>query len=223
MSSGSKSTSMGSSSLSVGGCQIVNKDIFDSEFSNYMSYDSFKKNASKMSVDYLRYMLVIYSNNISKSKKSFYMEEKMFINLLKSFILKIGISSKKLYEKIFQSLINSSSEKEKEKEIEEICSFDKFLKGFSQLLKLKDENIVLKYKFILSLFRLGEEDINVKHVNIFMQLIKGEAVYDVDLWDELNRYLVQRYDRIYPNDPDNFRFDKMLICLESFFDKNGKH
>ena len=88
---------------------------------------------------------------------------------------------------------------------------------------LKDENIVLKYKFILSLFRLGEEDINVKHVNIFMQLIKGEAVYDVDLWDELNRYLVQRYDRIYPNDPDNFRFDKMLICLESFFDKNGKH
>ena len=114
MSSGSKSTSMGSSSLSVGGCQIVNKDIFDSEFSNYMSYDSFKKNASKMSVDYLRYMLVIYSNNISKSKKSFYMEEKMFINLLKSFILKIGISSKKLYEKIFQSLINSSSEKEKD-------------------------------------------------------------------------------------------------------------
>ena len=221
MSSGSKSTSMGSSSLSVGGCQIVNKDIFDSEFSNYMSYDSFKKSASKMSIDYLRYMLVVYSNTITKSKKSFYMEEKMFINLMKSFILKIGISSKKLYEKIFQSLINNNSEKEKE--IEDICSFDKFLKGFGQLLKLKDENNVLKYKFILSLFRLGEEDINVKHVNIFMQLIKGEAVYEFDLWDDLNRYLVQRYDRIYPNDPDNFRFDKMLICLESFFDKSGKH
>ena len=56
-----------------------------------------------------------------------------------------------------------------------------------------------------------------------MQLIKGEEVYDVELWDELNRFLVQRYDRIYPNDPDNFRFDKMLICLESFFEKKDKH
>ena len=76
----------------------------------------------------------------------------------------------------------------------------------------------------MSLFRLGEEDLNVKHVNIFMQLLKGESVYDSDLWDELNKNLVQRYDRIYPNDPEkSFRFDKMLICLETFFDKTGKH
>ena len=76
----------------------------------------------------------------------------------------------------------------------------------------------------MSLFRLGEEDLNVKHVNIFMQLLKGESVYDSDLWDELNKNLVQRYDRIYPSDPEkSFRFDKMLICLETFFDKTGKH
>ena len=141
----------------------------------------------------------------------------MFLNLMKSFMLKIGISYKKLYEKIIQLLVNNS-----EKEKENICSFEQFLKGFSQILKLKDENFVLKYKFILSLFRIGEEDINVKHINIFMQLLKGEAVYNVELWDELNRGLVQRYDRIYPNDPDNFRYDKMLICLESFFDKISK-
>ena len=146
------------------------------------------------------------------------MEDKMFLNLMKSFVLKIGISSKKLYEKIFQFL-ESNTEKKKEN----LCSFENFLKAFAQILKLKDDNNVLKYKFILSLFRIGEEDINVKHINIFMQLLKGEGVYDVELWDELNRGLVQRYDRMFPNDPDNFRFDKMLICLESFFDKNGKH
>ena len=221
LSSGSKSTSIGSGSFSVGACQLVNKDIFESEFSNYISYDVFKKYVSKMSIDYLRYMLVIYSNTLTKAKKYFYMEGKMFINLMKSFILKIGISSKKLYEKIFQSLTNCNSEKENA--IENICSFERFLKVFAQILKLKDENTILKYKFILSLFRIGEEEINVKHINIFMQLIKGEAVYDFDIWDDLNRYLVQKYDRIYPNDPDNFRYDKMLICLESFFDKNGKH
>ena len=94
-----------------------------------------------MGVDYLRYMRVIYSNTITKAKRWFYLEEKMFINCMKSFILKIGISSKKLYEKIFQSLLNSLN-----KEKESICSFDNFLKSFSFVLKFKEENTVLKYK-----------------------------------------------------------------------------
>ena len=221
LSSGSKSTSIGSSSHSVGGSQIVNREIYENEFSSYMSYDAFKKNVSKMSVDYLRYMLVVYSNNLTRSKKSFYMEDKMFINLIKSFLLKIGISYKKLYEKVLQFLNNS----EKEKDNKGICSFEKFLKGFAQILNLKDENTIIKYKFILSIFRIGDDDnINVKHINIFMQLIKGEALYDADLWDDLNRWLVQRYDKIYFNDTDNnFKFDKLLICLETFFDKKGKN
>ena len=57
-----------------------------------------------------------------------------------------------------------------------------------------------------------------------MQLIKGEAIYDFDLWDELNRGLVNKYNKIYPNDSGrHFKFEKMLICIESFFDKYGKH
>ena len=217
-SSFSNSTSIGSNSRSVGGSAFLNKGLYENEFNCYLTYDSFKKNIKQMSVDYLRYMLVVYSNTLTKAKKWFYCEDKMFLNCIKAFILKIGISSKKLYEKIFQSL--SITDKNKEN----IISFDSFLKGFSQILKLKEENIVLKYKFILSLFRLGEEDINVKHINIFMQLLKGEVIFDSDLWDDLNKSLVQRYDRIYPNDPDNnFRFDKMLIVLETFFDKYGKH
>ena len=222
LSAGSKSTSIGSSSHSVGGAQLVNREIYENEFSSYMPYDAFKKNVSKMSVDYLRYMLVIYSNNLSKSKKSFYMEDKMFVNLMKAFLLKIGISYKKIYEKVLQIMIINNKEKEKDKT--GICSFEKFLKGFAQILNLKDENKIIKYKFILSIFRLKDENINVKHINIFMQLIKGELLFDVDLWDDLNRWLVQRYDKIYFNDTDNnFKFDKLLICLETFFDKNGKH
>ena len=222
LSAGSKSTSIGSSSHSVGGAQLVNREIYENEFSSYMPYDAFKKNVSKMSVDYLRYMLVIYSNNLSKSKKSFYIEDKMFVNLMKAFLLKIGISYKKIYEKVLQIMIINNKEKEKDKT--GICSFEKFLKGFAQILNLKDENKIIKYKFILSIFRLKDENINVKHINIFMQLIKGELLFDVDLWDDLNRWLVQRYDKIYFNDTDNnFKFDKLLICLETFFDKNGKH
>lgn len=218
-SSFSKSTSFDSCSRSVGGSIIICKNLYESEFANYMTYDLFKKNAKHMSIDYLRYMLILYSDTMTKSKKFFYCEEKMFLSCMKSFLLKVGFCSKKLYEKIFQSFENV---KEKQKDV--ICSFPNFLKIFTQILKLKEENIILKYKFILYLLRLEEEDLNVRHVNIFMQLVKAESVYDADLWDELNKNLVQRYDRIYPNDPEIcFRFDKMLICLETFFDKTGKH
>jgi len=215
----SKSTSSESYSRSVGGSLVITKNVYESEFANYMTHDAFKKNVKHMSIDYLRYMRVLYSDTMTKSKKFFYCEDKMFLSCMKSFLLKLGVSSKKLYEKIFQSFENV-----KEKKKDNICSFQNFLKIFTQILKLKEENTVLKYKFILSLFRLGEEDLNVKHVNIFMQLLKGESVYDSELWDELNKNLVQRYDRIYPNDPEkSFRFDKMLICLETFFDKTGMH
>lgn len=171
-----------------------------------------------MSLEYLRYMLIIYANTISKSNKWFYCEKKMFINLIKSFLLKIGISSKKLFEKISQKIINYSN-----KEKKNICSFENFLKCFNLILELDDENEVLKYKFLIALSRVGDEDINVKHVNNFIQLLKGEAVYDSELWDNLKKNLVQKYDKIYSNEPgNNFRFDKMMICIETFFDKNFK-
>ena len=210
----SDSTSFGSGSNSLSLNHQTYLPIYESEFASYLSYEAFKKNIKKMNVDYLRYMLVIYNNYITKSKKWFYSEEKMFINLIKNFVLKIGISSKKLYEKFFQNLINIKLNS---------FSFEKFLKFFSQILKFKEENIVLKYKFIIYLLTHDEEDINIKHINIFFQLIKGEAMFDINLWDELNKGLISRYDKIYDkNSENNFRFDKMIICLESFFDKDGK-
>ena len=168
-----------------------------------------------MSIDYLRYMLVIYSNAMTISKRCFYFEEKMFLNLIKIFILKIGISSKKIYDKIIQILLNSK---------ENIYSFENFIKSFSVLLKLKDEKTILKYKFIISLFRFDEEDINVKHINTFLQLIKGKMAYDNELYDEISHNFIKKYDRIYSNELGaNFKFRNVLICLESFFDKSCIH
>lgn len=217
MSSLSGSTSFGSRNTS--GAEI-NKEIYQNEFINYMSLEFFKKICEQMSIDYLRYMLVVYSNAITASKKCFYCENKMFLNIMKSFILKIGISSKKLYEKIIQNLINNNSNNK-----DKICNFENFVKSFSYILKPKEDNNILKYIFIISLFRLGEEeDINVKHINIFLQLIKGKMIYNGEIYDEFQHNLIKRYDRIYSYDiSTNFKFGKILICLESFFDKKGSH
>ena len=212
----SSSTSFGSHNTSRGESKLlINKEIYTSEFQNYMSLDCFNKYCEEMSIDYLRYMLVIYSNAISYSKKCFFCEEKMFLNLIKIFILKIGISYKKLYDKIIQKLLNNK---------EKIYDFENFIKCFSIILKLKEKNSILKYKFIISLFRFGEEDINIKHINIFLQLIKGKMIYDADLYDEFRHNLLNRYDKIYPKEiGTNFKFNNILICLESFFDKKNAH
>ena len=216
LSTTSGSTSFGSNSNSRIDSKInVNKEFYDNEFRNYMSFDSFNKSCEQMSIDYLRYLLVIYSNIVNISNKCYYSEKKMFISLLKIYILKIGISSKKIYDKINSNLINNK---------ERIYSFETFVKIFLNILKQKDEYSILKYIFILSLFRFREEDINVKHINIFLQLIKGKLVFNNDLYDELSHNLIQRYDRLYSNEiGTTFKYRNILICLETFFDKNTKH
>lgn len=212
----SGSTSFGSNNNSRGESKTnMNKELYENEFNNYMSFESFSKCCEQMSIDYLRYLLVVYSNIINTSKKCYFCEKKMFINLLKIFILKIGISSKKIYEKINSILMNNK---------ESIYSFENFVNIFLTILKQKDEYSVLKYIFILSLFRFREEDINVKHINVFLQLIKGKLVYNSDIYDELSHNLIQRYDRLYSDEVGTtFKFSNILLCLETFFDKKTNH
>ena len=176
-----------------------------------MSFESFNKYCERMSIDYLRYMLVIYSNAINISKKCYLCEDKMFISIMKKFILKIGICSKKIYDTIVNNLLSKKKT---------ISNFENFLKSFSTILKLKDDNSILKYKFIISLFRFNDEDINFKHINIFLQLIGGKMIFEPDIFDEMRHNLIKRYDKIYCDDlGTNFKFGNILICLETFFDK----
>ena len=212
----SGSTSFGSQNTSRGESKLnMNKELYEYEFSNYMSFESFTKYCEQMNIDYLRYMSVVYSNMVMTSKKCYICQNKMLINLIKLFILKIGISYKKLYEKMISNLSSNNGNK---------CTFEDFVKIFLIILKLKDESSVLKYKFIMSLFRFMDEDINIKHITIFLQLIKGKIIFNHDLYDEFSNNLVRRYDRIYSNEIGNyFKVRNVLIVLETFFDKKSNH
>ena len=210
-STNSGSTSFGSRKSSYENKAIINKETYEDEFQNFMSFESFNKYCERMSIDYLRYMLVIYSNAINISKKCYLCEDKMFISIMKKFILKIGICSKKIYDTIVNNLLSKKKT---------ISNFENFLKSFSTILKLKDDNSILKYKFIISLFRFNDEDINFKHINIFLQLIGGKMIFEPDIFDEMRHNLIKRYDKIYCDDlGTNFKFGNILICLETFFDK----
>ena len=133
---------------------------------------------------------------------------------MKGFILKSGISSKKLYDKIIHNLFPNKNVG---------YSFENFVKSISTILKLKNDYSALKYKLIMSVFLYGEEEITADHIKIFLQIIKGKLIYDAEIWDKLNHSLIKKYDRIYSYDlGTNFKFQKILLCLESFFDKKLK-
>ena len=134
---------------------------------------------------------------------------------MKSFLLKIGLINKKYYEEIVNSLsfikiLNSN--------------FEIFIKAFSKILKYKDENQIHKYKLLLYLLKPGdEEEINIKHINCFMQLIKGKYVYDEEICEDIIHNLISKYNKIYCEEASiNFNFRKILIILESFFYIAGK-
>ena len=57
-----------------------------------------------------------------------------------------------------------------------------------------------------------------------MQLIRGKLIFDNELYDELSHNLISRYDRIYSNEVGaNFKCEKIMIILESFFDRKSNH
>ena len=208
------SSSRGSNGGSVepGNCgdNIISNEIYEFEFKDFLSIKTFNKFSEEMSLDYIRYLLLLYKNTMYSAIKNFFCEEKTFLYLSKSFLLKIGLTNKKYYEDIisnlnFNKMVNSN--------------FEIFIKSFSKILKYKDENQIHKYKLLLYLLKLGdEEEINIKHINYFLQLIKGKCIYDEEICENITHNFINKYNRIYREEASiNFNFRKILIILESFF------
>lgn len=161
--------------------------------------------SNEMNTNYLRYMLVHFQKIKDKSKEIYLCEDKMFLNLMKIFILEMGISDKKIYEDILRSIANKKNE----------CDFDSFLACFLKLLKLKKENSIIKYKFLLYVTRMNnEKEFSVLHIKKFFDLISCKKVYDEEICEEIIENLINRYNSIYGGDNLKFPFDRMMLVLE---------
>lgn len=209
---GSNGGSFGATSC---GDNILGNEVYEYEFKDFLTLKTFNKYSEEMNIDYIRYLLLLYKNAICFSNENIFCEDKAFSSLMKSFLLKIGLINKKYYEEIVNSLsfikiLNSN--------------FEIFIKAFSKILKYKDENQIHKYKLLLYLLKPGdEEEINIKHINCFMQLIKGKYVYDEEICEDIIHNLISKYNKIYCEEASiNFNFRKILIILESFFYIAGK-
>lgn len=145
------------------------------------------------------------------------MQKKNLSQNLKKFILKLGISSRKMYEHVIKSALSNSG----------LINFEEFVESFQQILTgTKKSDIKLKFNFLLMLFpHMSNNDfLTEKQINKFFDLIECEYIYQSELCDELAGRLILRYSALYANDEKdniqngNYRYRKMQVALESFFE-----
>ncbi len=170
-------------------------------------YDYYCK---QMNITYLNKMFEIYNKIKSKSDVAKYCEDKMFLNLTKIYLLKGGISDKKLYEDTLRNLVYKG----------ENCDFESFLNSFLKILKLEDDNLIIKYKFLLYiLVDENEEEITLNQLKQYcIEILKCKMIYDEDLYDEIRTKIINKYNSLYKGEYQVFSLRNILLILETFFE-----
>ena len=190
--------------------KIEAQNLYKNEFKNILSEKTFNYYINYMNFDYLKYMLVVYTKIKNKSMLMFMCEDKMFLNLIKIFILHVGISDKKTYEDILRNLVYKTN-----------ISFEIFLEIFLKILKMNEEFFINKMKFLLCLIDYDEKNIiTLKQLFIFFNFLKTKLLFDNEIYNDITNNLIPRYKILYSNfDGKTFNIKKIFIILETFFDK----
>ena len=143
--------------------------------------------------------------------------KKLFVQMLKQYILNIGISSKKFYEKILKYELNSKDN----------LNFEHYMNIFDIILKENNkENSKFKFLFLLKIIPKDDDNnyiMNEKQINMFFDLIGCERVYIRKFCEILGEKLLLRYKVIYHKKNNNknnsnktFIYIKVKTVLESF-------
>ena len=170
-------------------------------------YDFYIK---QMHLTYLNKMFEIYNKIKTKSEIAKYCEEKMFLNLTKIYLLQGGISDKKIYEDTLRNLVYKG----------ENCDFESFLNCFLKILKLEDDNLIIKYKFLLYiLVDENKEKITLNQLKQYCnEILKCKMVYDEDIYDEIRTKIINKYNSLYKGEYQVFSLRNIFLILETFFE-----
>ena len=189
--------------------KIEIQNLYKNEFKNILSEKIFNYYINYMNFDYLKYMLVIYTKIKNKSMSMTMLEDKMFLNLIKIFILHVGISDKKTYEDILRNLVYKTN-----------ITFENFLEIFLKILKMNEEFLITKMKFLLCMIDYDENNIiQLKQIFVFFNFLKTKLLFDNEIYTDITNNLIPRYKILYPNsDGKSFNIKKIFIILETFFE-----
>ena len=211
-----------SSSMNRNKSQIINSKNNNQEISPSLK----KKYLKRMNENYINLVHKIYMNFMSKcllARSYFFndtMIKKLFVQLYKKSLLKLGIDNKKIYEKILKTQIFNNK----------LLSFDQFIQSFDIIIYDNEyENLKEKFSFLLSIVSYDDDNensfLNSKKIEIFFDLLGCSAIYILDFCESLGEKLVVRFNAVYKKDEENnillgkYRLRKMKIILDSFFDE----
>jgi hypothetical protein len=170
--------------------QIIKEERKDK--SKEISSSLKKKYLKNMNENYILLIHKIYISLISKCEeaKKFLNDvvaKKVFIQSFKKFLLYIGVSNKKMYEKILKTQIFSNK----------LLTFDQFIQCFDAIIYDNDTlNLESKFSFLLNISS-QDEFINSKKLELFFDLLGCSAIYIQDFCEDLGERLVIRYNAIY--------------------------
>ena len=183
-------------------------NIYESEFKNHLSNKIFDYYNKQMHITYLRRLLDIYLQIKNKSNSASFCEERMFLNLTKIYLLKIGISDKKIYEDTLRNLVYKG----------EKCDFESFLNCFLKILKLEEENLIIKYKFLMYLIS-EKDEVTLNQLKKYCnELIRSKLIYDEDIYNEIRTKIINKYNSLYKGEYQVFSLRNILLVLESIFE-----
>ena len=186
-------------------------DMIYKEFEHLLAKKTCKWYSNEMNATYVRLMHAHFKRMKEQSELAFFCESKMFINTLKQFVLEIGISDKKLYDETLRGIIYLNDE----------YKFEEFLACFQKILKLKDDQQELKFKFLLAITNVnGDDVVTRKQLNKFYMMLRCKRVYDEEICEEIIEHLVERHSAIHSSAKgghSKMTYANMKLVLESFF------
>ena len=192
-------------------------DIIYKEFEHLLNKKTCKWYSNEMNATYVRLMYAHFKRMKEQSEFAFFCESKMFINTLKQFVLEIGISDKKMYDETLRGIIYLNDD----------YKFEEFLACFQKILKLKDDQLELKFKFLLAITNVnGDDVITRKQLNKFYMMLRCKRVYDEEICEEIIEHLIERYTSIHSSSSASkgnasatlkMTYANMRLVLESFF------
>ena len=183
------------------------------EFNCYLNLSIYTKYIKKMNYLYLHLMLMNYFDLEYKLNNGLDLyRETIVINHIKGFILKCGICSYQLYDKIIKNALSIKGD----------YSFENFLLYFSPIFKANEEYQSYKYKYLLHLIKNNYRDIMTQlEFDMFLNLVKGKSIYDRETYSDLIKRFKIIYKKQYPKENEKeYIFNHVYTILEFIIDLN---
>lgn len=139
-------------------------------------------------------------------------QEKIILTYVKKKILSYGICSSKIYDAVVKNVISKNG----------VVNFENFLDYFNPVFKASEDYQSYKYKYLLGLSR-NEFSNKIKKENfgMFLNLVKGQMIYDIETYSDLVKRLKYIFREKYPKENSKeLNFCHFYTIVEFLVDLN---